>query len=97
MISGADWGANQPHWLLWSTASTIRAKAVADSAAPTTSRRGGAIGRPLGRMRLRTIRMPTTTTVSAANTRRHVNVVVTHPPMSGPAAIAAAEMPPMIP
>ena len=38
--------------------------------------------------------MPITTTVSAANTYRHENSVVTQPPISGPAAIATAAIPP---
>ena len=37
-----------------------------------------------------------TATVSLANTSRQLNVVVTHPPMSGPAATADAATPPMI-
>ena len=35
--------------------------------------------------------------VSAANTQRHENSLVTQPPMSGPAAAAAPATPPRMP
>jgi hypothetical protein len=45
----------------------------------------------------REARITMTVTVSAAKTYRQLNVVVTQPPISGPAAIAAPATPPMIP
>ena len=41
--------------------------------------------------------MTATMTTSPTKTLRHEKYVVTNPPMSGPAAIAAAAMPPTMP
>jgi hypothetical protein len=48
-------------------------------------------------MNRRISKITITITVSLAKTTRQLSVVVTHPPISGPAAMAAPAAPPMIP
>jgi hypothetical protein len=76
---------------------TTRARPIAESAAPTTSSCGIRAAFALGRRRPRSTRITATMTTSPTKTSRHVYVVVTQPPITGPTAIAAAAIPPMIP
>jgi hypothetical protein len=96
LTTGGNFGTTHPQVLLCRIASTTRAKPTADSAAPTTSSFGLRAATGAGFIRFRNSRIPMTMTTSPAKTRRHVNVVVTQPPISGPAAIAAAATPPII-
>ena len=90
-------GTTKPHVLLWRIASTMIARPDADSTAPTMSRLGGFGSRGADLMRFRTSRMTATMKTSPTNTRRHVNALVTQPPITGPTAMAAAATPPTSP
>ena len=96
-MTGTTRGTMKPHVLLWRMASTMIARPLAERAAPTMSRLGGFGSAGADFMRFRVSRMTATMKTSPTNTRRHVNVVVTQPPITGPAAIAAAATPPTIP
>ena len=96
-MTGTTRGWMKPHVLLWRMASTMIARPLAERAAPTMSRLGGFGSAGADFMRFRRSRITATMKTSPTNTRRHVHVVVTQPPITGPAAIAAAATPPTIP
>ena len=94
LIVGGVRGWTKPHTLLRRIANTMMPRPSAESATPTVSSCGVLAARAARAICPRSSRMPMTTTVSPANTYRHDNSVVTHPPISGPAAIAIAAIPP---
>ena len=83
--------------LLFRIPNTISPSPIAESAAPTEIelRRFLAAWEPL-HVSL-AMRIAITTTASPMNTYRQLKFVVTQPPISGPAAIAAPAAPPIIP
>ena len=76
----------------------MSARPLADSAAPTTSSRGTSTARGLGFMRPRTQQdHGDDHDLADEHVAPRERLVVTQPPMSGPAATAAAATPPMTP
>src|SRR5947209_2864628 len=95
-IVGGFFGWIQPQELLMRIPNTRRPRPTAESAAPPTSSFGRCSAAGAGFIRRRNSNTTITITTSPAKTYRQLSSVVTQPPMSGPAAIAAPATPPQV-